>query len=293
MQFNVSPLLSSGFLQAYSNTQICTCPGVDCELTYNPSYPPSREGKSYSPEMSSYLLELVSNLYNAAYLSEPVQETPGLKLLSYFSLNPERQDRIAALYRRKKTAYLIFRGTVGEEEFALDLDYAQVALSEKKSGCPAFPILAHRGFLIAYTSIENQLNQALAELDITKLYIAGHSLGGALATIATFYQNHKRENLSYRTVTYVYGSPRVGNVNFSSYLNKVAFYNVQNENDIVCQVPLSVTPFVEREGEQVSLYYYQHTGKVYLFRDNWLSYIGNHSINIYRKNIAQGSCVCL
>jgi hypothetical protein len=242
--------------------------------------------------MASYLLELVSNLYNAAYLSEPVKDTPGLRPVSYFSLDPERQDGIAALYRRKKTAYLIFRGTVGEEEFALDLDYAQVAVSEKKSGCPAFPILVHRGFLTAYTFIEKQLNQALAGLDISRLYIAGHSLGGALATIATFYQNHKRENSAYKTVTYVYGSPRVGNVNFSSFLSKLPFYNVQNENDIVCQVPLPVTPFVEGE-EQVSLYYYQHTGKIYLFRENWLSYIGNHSINIYRKNITQGSCVCL
>nr|WIL04115.1 class 3 lipase [Cedratvirus lena] len=288
MQFNVSPLLSSGFLQAYSNTEICSCPGVDCELTYIPSYPP-RSAKSYSPEMSSYLLELVSNLYNAVYLSEPVKETPGLKLVRYFSLDEEKQDKIAALYIRKRTVYLIFRGTIGDAEFALDLDYAQVPLSNQVSGCPAFPIMAHRGFLTAYTLIGRQINQSLKDLGpISRIYIAGHSLGGALATLATFYQKQ-----NYKTVTYVYGSPRVGNVNFSSSLSEIPFYNVQNDNDIVCQVPLSVTPFVEEGSTNPFLFYYQHAGKVYLFRENWLSYIGNHSINIYRKNIAQGSSICL
>ena len=217
MQFNLSPLLSSGFTQAYSNSQVCSCPGIDCELTYVPSYPP-KEGKSYSSEMSSYLLELVSNLYNSVFLSQPPGKTPGLKLVSYFSLNPERQDRIVALYQRKKTAYLIFRGTVGEEEFALDLDYAQLALSEKQTGCPSFPIMAHRGFLTAYLLIENQLQRALSSMDVSKLYIAGHSLGGALATLATFYQKKQ-----YKTVTYVYGYPRVGNVNFYSSLYKSHF----------------------------------------------------------------------
>ncbi|SPN79504.1 Class 3 lipase [Brazilian cedratvirus IHUMI] len=279
MQFTVSPLLSSGFLQAYSNPEICTCPGIDCELSYNPSYPP-REGKSFSTEMASYLLELVSNLYNAAYLSEPVRETPGLELVRYFSLDEEKQDKIAALYIRKKTAYLIFRGTVGEAEFALDLDYAQVPLSERVSGCPAFPIMVHRGFFTAYNLIARQISQTLRELHVSRIYIAGHSLGGALATLATFYQKHK-----YKTIAYVYGSPRVGNVNFSSSFTDTPFYNVQNENDIVCQVPLAVTPFVQEGDTAPSLYYYQHVGKMHSFRDNWLSYIGNHSINIYRKNL--------
>lgn len=72
----------------------------------------------------------------------------------------------------------------------------------------------HTGFLEAYQTIECELVNALHDNlyddkeNQKKLYITGHSLGGALATIATKFLENKGFNIS---ACYSFGAPRVGN----------------------------------------------------------------------------------
>jgi triacylglycerol lipase len=65
-----------------------------------------------------------------------------------------------------------------------------------------------------------------------KIYVCGHSLGGAMATIAA-----SRMEMSYKIkCLYTFGSPRVGN---RTWLKNCKFehYRFVNNNDLVTRVP--------------------------------------------------------
>jgi predicted lipase len=64
------------------------------------------------------------------------------------------------------------------------------------------------------------------------LYIAGHSLGGAMASVASS-RLQNNENLK---MTYTYGSPRVGNSTWTGF-QKWSHQRIQNNNDVVTQTP--------------------------------------------------------
>lgn len=93
----------------------------------------------------------------------------------------------------------------------------------------------HEGFHEAYESVEQQLNEALDELSGGKpLFITGHSLGGALATIAAKRLNFK----SGIAACYTFGAPRVGDKEWISTI-KTPIYRVVNAADAVTMLPLN------------------------------------------------------
>ncbi len=100
----------------------------------------------------------------------------------------------------------------------------------------------HRGFDIAFRLVENQIKadlDALKEVVETEnellppLYVTGHSLGGALAVMATRFI--AKDSLG---ACYTFGGPRVAN----SKLDDIMFtpvYRVVNAADVVARVPPS------------------------------------------------------
>ena len=65
------------------------------------------------------------------------------------------------------------------------------------------------------------------------IYICGHSLGAAMATIAA-----SRLSSMGRAVTlYTFGSPRVGDSTWAKQFDNIDTYRFVNNNDIVCKVP--------------------------------------------------------
>ena len=92
--------------------------------------------------------------------------------------------------------------------------------------------LAHGGFVDAlntvYASIENALQPYIGK---KKLYITGHSLGGALATLASY-----RISLHYdraQPIQYVYGCPPVGDNNLAKYFMGMDTNTITIQNDPV------------------------------------------------------------
>ena len=73
----------------------------------------------------------------------------------------------------------------------------------------------HAGFLEAYNSIQDDLTTELKRLTdlnpLNSLTIAGHSLGGAIATLASV----DLGQTTYNVDTYTFGAPAVGNQSFS------------------------------------------------------------------------------
>ena len=89
----------------------------------------------------------------------------------------------------------------------------------------------HRGFLEAYQKVEDQIAQTLDKYKKLPLYITGHSLGGALALVATRYLGSDSTG-----ATYTYGCPRVADDDFFLSI-KTPVYRVVNAADAVARLP--------------------------------------------------------
>lgn len=90
----------------------------------------------------------------------------------------------------------------------------------------------HSGFHDAYNSIEVEVNQALEQYRELPLFITGHSLGGALATIAAKRITHSGGNAA----CYTFGAPRVSDDHWLMTM-KTPIYRVVNASDGVTMVP--------------------------------------------------------
>ncbi|WP_303905242.1 lipase family protein [Thiohalomonas denitrificans] len=97
---------------------------------------------------------------------------------------------------------------------------------------------AHQGFAMAYEGIRKDIVSDLRELQqndqLDRLFVTGHSLGGALATVAAC--NLEKEFLV--AACYTFGSPRVGTAEWSDAV-KTPVYRIVNGADGVPLVPLS------------------------------------------------------
>jgi hypothetical protein len=89
----------------------------------------------------------------------------------------------------------------------------------------------HRGFKAAYEKIDKLLSEDLKQAGTTPVYITGHSLGGALAMVATRYLCN--DSLG---ATYTFGCPRVADDDFFKCI-KTPVYRVVNAADGVARVP--------------------------------------------------------
>ena len=143
----------------------------------------------------------------------------------------------------------------------------------------------HRGFTCIYQSTRNELIRELNKLSTTKrLFVAGHSLGGGLAVLATldFAVNTGFEN----PFVYTYGSPRVADPVFASRFNQTVKNSIRifNVHDIIPTLPdQAYPPPFTKKG-----LYYRHVNMKYplSFQLNSLA-VRNHEIVCYYKNLTQ------
>jgi triacylglycerol lipase len=91
----------------------------------------------------------------------------------------------------------------------------------------------HGGFQQAFLSIKDKLLD-LPEIHDHPLFITGHSLGAALATLCTAYLSDHDVKLD---ACYTYGSPRVGNNEFADSLSCKHIYRVINDCDVITTIP--------------------------------------------------------
>lgn len=135
----------------------------------------------------------------------------------------------------KSYAVLAFRGT---EKSWRDI---QTDILARRVRTPKGKI--HVGFQNAFESVEKEIKKSLALVKEIPLYITGHSLGGALATVATQNLEWDSRFTDQIAACYTFGSPRVGNDEYDSSI-KSMFYRIVNTTDIVTIVPLLLMGFV-------------------------------------------------
>ena len=127
-------------------------------------------------------------------------------------------------------AVLAFRGTQQVKDWMTNLDAATTQVCSSSG-----EVLGnvHRGFNEAFLSVRAQIGPLLKGDEDLPLFVTGHSLGGALATLATWYLNG--DSLA---ACYTFGAPRVGDTGLMDRF-RTPVYRLVNGVDPVPFVPPS------------------------------------------------------
>jgi triacylglycerol lipase len=134
---------------------------------------------------------------------------------------------------------LAFRGTQVDDFLSSVIDWSVDALV-----VPVFDArhnLVHAGFLAAVNEVWSEIVAHITALQAAQarpLWITGHSLGAALATLAANLCSDQPNHLGLKGL-YTYGSPRVGDQAFGRRIPcKVRRF--RNNSDIVTHVPIGI-----------------------------------------------------
>ena len=131
------------------------------------------------------------------------------------------------LLANEKTAIIVFRGTEPKQKSDIWADIKAWKRQSETKGS------VHAGFKGEVDKLWNGVQTFIRDNQDKELFITGHSLGGAMATIAA---SRIQNNPDFKKV-YTYGAPRVGDRRFVLSCN-FSHVRMQNNNDIVCKVPL-------------------------------------------------------
>ena len=313
------------YRQAYSDRTAWLMASLS-ELVYQPFGDLDAEGtKEYLTEKLDTFLDegtkpLLEELMMKVYELDSIDTNNLLSELEEYGLSIEHaysnNDTQALLFSAKSFIVLVFRGTE-----ATSLTDIKADLKAYKTKCVTEGNV-HFGFKEAYEQVSAKIQNDLNKSGFAKkpLFIAGHSLGGALATVAAKRLVHKGGIAA----CYTFGSPRVGDEEWS-YGIKTPIYRVVNAVDCVTMLPpsgititllsyaLKLVPIV---GKLVQKLFgdYLHVGDMrYLtnckrgkyedveltYRVHWFrrmqivlngktvrKFVADHSISIYRKKLA-------
>ncbi|KAK2602506.1 hypothetical protein N8I77_009033 [Diaporthe amygdali] len=133
----------------------------------------------------------------------------------------------------RKEVVVAFRGSSGLRNWIADLTFVQTSC-DYTTGCAV-----HSGFKIAWESISEYtlafVKTAMEAYPGYTLVVTGHSLGGAVGTLAAI----EFRNMGYACDLYTYGSPRVGNLALVKFVTDQAGaeYRATHYDDPVPRLP--------------------------------------------------------
>ncbi|KAK4498078.1 hypothetical protein PRZ48_010734 [Zasmidium cellare] len=174
----------------------------------------------------------------ASYASQCAMPPNNSTVIRYF--NNASTDTQATLFRddTRKELVIAFRGTSDLQDFTSD--FAQTLVQFVALGisdCPDCKV--HNGTLTAWNSVSNDvlstMQAQLSSFPGYKPIVTGHSLGGAIASVASASLVHFFSNLT----TYTFGQFRTGNPAYAAYVDRILpypnLYRVTHLNDGVPQ----------------------------------------------------------
>ncbi|MDQ0192824.1 hypothetical protein J2T20_001173 [Paenibacillus wynnii] len=194
------------------------------------------------------------------------------------SINNE-WERFGFIIESPQEIIVAFRGTSSTTDWISDIIASQKSFKYIKEDC-----LTHRGFTDIYSTARNGILSALTKLSTDKtLYITGHSLGAALATLCAV---DIAANTAYSSPNlFTFGSPRVGDPAFAKAFTKYVrnSYRIANPFDVVTHAPPSIYKLPKREKK----YYYSHvqTLSSLTFQNGAIGL--NHIIRSYFTKLSQ------
>jgi triacylglycerol lipase len=201
----------------------------------------------------------------------------------------DRDGAQAYLLANQHDCVVVCRGTEPHEWNDIKADANAVSVLAETVG------KVHRGFKREVDDLWPRLEQALKNND-KPLWFAGHSLGGAMATICAG-RCKLAEIPSNPNGLFTFGSPRVGDRRYINYV-KIPHYRWVNNNDIVCRVPPSWMGY-RHSGRELYLNAFGKLRKYTpwrRFRDRWhgfavslkkwrFDHLADHSMELYIEYI--------
>jgi hypothetical protein len=164
-------------------------------------------------------------------------------------------DRFGWVCRQKTaqgTALIVtFRGTQTAEDWLDNLDFI---------GEPYLPVpgrgTVHQGFQLIYYAVRKNLLGIVQNLapGCTDLLVVGHSLGGALATLAMPDLLNVLASSNLSPTVYNLASPRAGHADFQNFFDSHVnvCYRIVNQWDLVPHLPPSLAGYVH-VGNQLNI----------------------------------------
>jgi predicted lipase len=204
---------------------------------------------------------LIYKLYTFNEAYNDAQDNSQTYYIKYKTIN------IVKIIFKNNIAWVLFRGTQTEDEYEQDLKFNQVdVINDFK---------CHNGFYNIYIDIQEEFTNILQKLNPNYIFCIGHSLGGGILTIASFflYENYKNN-----VQIYVIGTPRCCDNKLNKYLKEYYFYKINNLSDIYIEAVPAIIPFY-------NISYEHNTNKLFYFNDNKGDISDNHSLNTYFYNI--------
>ncbi|EMD89931.1 hypothetical protein COCHEDRAFT_62145, partial [Bipolaris maydis C5] len=144
-----------------------------------------------------------------------------------------------------KLIIVSFRGSKTPDNWLTNLDLGMTK-TDICNSCSA-----HRGFWRSWLDSRDRVlpavSQAASANPSYEIRVTGHSLGGAIATLAAA----SMRNAGRKVALYTYGSPRVGGSQISDYITKQAGgnYRITHWNDPVPKLPLLTMGYVHTSPE--------------------------------------------
>ena len=128
------------------------------------------------------------------------------------------------------TLMIAFKGTTTLGEAMVDMNIGKIDLGKFGK--------VHRGFYEYFTKVHrDRISDVLKDTVYNNIVFTGHSLGGAIATIASSYFGGVHIDKNVYCISF--GAPRVGNSRFVKTFRKRVYksFRFENKNDVVTNFP--------------------------------------------------------
>lgn len=200
------------------------------------AFPFAPEAATFSPVNAWWLAEIATLVYADETYSRTRMRAAGFRQILFF----DRAGTHAVIAANDRFAVIAFRGSEiwkrsdrfdPQHVFADFRTNIDIRLADWEGGGSV-----HRGFKEALGAVWGEMAPVIERLQGHGLtiWLTGHSLGAALATLAA-------DRLQDVQGLYTFGSPRVGDTAFGEHFHLPAF-RVVNGDDIVASVPAKI-PF--------------------------------------------------
>jgi triacylglycerol lipase len=218
----------------------------------------------------------LARISKLAYKDKEQFETVALSKLGFSHFKAfQSQGTAAYLMADDEKIVVVFRGSDQIKDWLNDLDVDLV-------GGPLGGKI-HEGFARMLHYVWRDLQLEIRQLKLAAsqqnrslpLLLTGHSLGAALATLATAYLREKDQPVQ---GLYSFGSPRVGDRNFARYFNADfgdKTFRIVNQNDMVTRLPPRAL-FYSHVGQ---LYFFDGLGKLHRDSTVWYRFLDSVKVS--------------
>ncbi len=156
-------------------------------------------------------------------------------------------DNRGIILQNDEALVVVFRGTRLQSHTLMDVaEFVVIHEDDLRTDSQFLPAVfragghVHQGFRDAFAEVRDQLDALVrAKRPAQQLWLTGHSLGGALATLAAAHI----EGASVRGL-YTYGCPRVGDLPFVHTLPQQSHYRFVHRDDWVPTIPPELLGYV-------------------------------------------------